>query len=369
MSAGAGTIDGVSDIADAPAEPSAQRPPLADAPVEQSVTPEQPVSPDGPTAAGGTLAEAPRLNPAQQQVLDELGTTDRPVFRMDLRAELRHNLEEALEPILDAAPEPLFLSKRTLGMLHGCEARYVADRDEEFAWSIPSARGSVAHKAIELLVARRGNPTPLDLVDDALARIEADERSLSLFIQQLTEAERADLAGKANDFVTTFTETFPPLSRRWVPVAESSVRALLNRDMLTLMGKVDLSLGRARGQEAGKVLIDLKTGNPSHSHIEDLRLYALLETLKIGVPPRLLVNYYLDAGTPRNEVVTEDLLWSAAKRVVDGVEKLVSLNPPNPREPGTTPGQNCRFCPLNTSCAAGIAHLEGSDQDDWRPPA
>ncbi len=316
----------------------------------------------------GTLSEGQQLNPAQQQVLDELGTLDRPVFRTDLRADLRHNLEEALEPIIADAPAPVFLSKRQLGMLHGCEARYIADKTDEFTWSIPSARGSVAHKAIELMVAHRGNPTPMDLVDGAMSRIEADEKSLSSFIQQLTEAERAELAGRANDFVTTFTETFPPLNRKWVPVAESSVRAMLCNDELTLMGRVDLSLGRSRGNEAGKVLIDLKTGQPSHSHLEDLRFYALLETLKVGVPPRLLVNYYLDAGTPRNEAVTEDLLWAAAQRVVDAMAKLVSLDPPDPREPTRTPGPNCRWCPLNTSCEEGIRHLDAISQDDWRPP-
>ncbi len=339
----------------------------AEVEVEDGQTTESITSQRSAQSEGSSLSEGPSLNPAQQQVLDELGTTDRPSFRMDLRADLRHNLEEALEPILAQAPEPLFVSKRALGMLHGCEARYIADKTEEFSWSIPSARGSVAHKAIELLVAHRGNPTPLDLVEGAMARIEADEKSLSNFIQQLNEAERAELSGRANDFVTTFTETFPPLSRKWVPVAESSVRAMLCQDSLTLMGRVDLSLGRTRGHEAGKVLIDLKTGQPSHAHMEDLRFYALLEALKVGVPPRLLVNYYLDAGEPRNEVVTEDLLWSAAQRVVDAIAKLVSLEAPDPREPTRTPGQNCRWCPLKDSCEEGIRHLTAADEDDWQP--
>ncbi len=303
----------------------------------------------------------PRLNPAQQQVLDELGTRDRPVHRADLRNDLRHNLEEALAPIMADVEEPRFLSKRELGMLHGCEARYVADQYEDFVWSIPSARGSVAHKAIELMVTIRGNPTPMDLVDAALARIEHDEKSLSTFVQQLNEPERAELAGRATDFVTTFTETFPPLNRRWRPVTESSVRALLCNDFLTLRGRVDLSLGHARGQEAGKVLIDLKTGQPRAADIEDLRFYALLETLKIGVPPRLLVNYYLDAGNPRREEVTEDLLWSAAQRVVDGVARMVELNPPDRRTPTRTAGHNCRFCPLRDECDEGKAYLEDTD--------
>lgn len=326
----------------------------------------------GPPAEEGPATEAPPprldLNPAQRQVLDELGSTDRPVFREDLRDDLRGYLEDELTDLLAEADEPLFLSKHQLGLLHGCEARYMAERQQPFAWSIASARGSVAHKAIELMVTHRNSPTPLDLVERAVERIEDDEQSLGDFIRGLDEGERAELASRANDFVTTFVETFPPLARQWKPVPEYSLRALLCEDRLTLRGKADLSLGYIRqGREAGKVLIDLKTGQPSHTHLEDLRFYALLEILKMGVPPRLLVNYYLDAGTPRSEAVTEDLLWSAARRVVDGVTAMAGLLGSGSREPTRTPGLNCRWCPANEECEEGRRHLEGAEEDDWRP--
>ena len=140
-----------------------------------------------------------------------------------------------------------------------------------------------------------------------MARLEHHERSVGLFIQSLDEAERAELAGAANDFVATFTETFPPLKRQWRPVAESRVRADLCHNTLALSGRIDLSLGRADGNTAGKVVIDLKTGRPHQGHREDLRFYALLEALKVGIPPRLLVSYYLDSGVPEIEQVTPDL--------------------------------------------------------------
>ncbi len=308
------------------------------------------------------------LNPAQRQVLNELGSTSRPVFREDLRCDLQDYLEHELRSMVDGVDDSLFLSKHQLGLLHGCEARYTAERQQPFTWTIPSARGSVAHKAIELMASHRGDPTPLDLVERAMDRLEDDERSLGDFLRQLDEGQRADLTGRANDFVTTFIETFPPLERRWKPVPEYSLRALLCNDRLTLRGKADLSLGYVRnGREAGKVLIDLKTGQPSHAHLEDLRFYALVETLKLGVPPRLLVNYYLDAGAPRSEAVTEDLLWSAARRVVDGVTIMVELEGPAGREPNPTPGMNCRWCPINQQCPEGQRHLEAQEDDGWRP--
>jgi hypothetical protein len=79
-------------------------------------------------------------------------------------------------------------------------------------------------------------------------------------------------------------------------VLEGKVRAELFDARVVLSGKTDLALGQADGTTAGKVLIDFKTGGFSPAHIDDLRFYALLETLKIGTPPRLLASYYLEAG-------------------------------------------------------------------------
>lgn len=308
------------------------------------------------------------LNPAQQQVMDELGTTDRPAFRDDLRDHLRHEIEESLAPVvaqLDADAE-VFVSKRDLSLVHGCETRFVADNALEFEWSVPAARGSVAHKAIELMVGHRGNPTPMDLVHEAIARIEAEDRSLGQFLNTLSEGERADLAGRANDGVAVFMECFPPLERKWRPVTESRVRAEFRHGRVVLQGKVDLSLGYARGNQAGKVLIDLKTGRPFTGHIEDLRFYGLLETLRFGVPPRLLVNYYTESGTPRSEAVTEDLLWSTAKRTVDAVAKVIELTN-GVREPTKTPGGSCRFCPTLTNCSEGQRQMQKSDDGEYLP--
>lgn len=314
-----------------------------------------------------SVNEARRLNPAQQQVLDELGSTDRPTFRDDLRDHLRHELETSLaEFVVDIEDPPLFVSKRKLSLIHGCETKFVADEASDFEWNIPAARGTVAHKAIELLIGRRGNPTPLELVDDALARLEADARSIGEFISKLSEGERAELTTMVNDFVATFVDSFPPIERKWVPVSESRSRADLCGDSVVLSGTIDLSLGRARGNEAGKVIIDLKTGRPNMSHVDDLRFYALLETLKIGIPPRLIVNYYLDAGQPRSEAVTEELLWSTAMRVIDAVEKMVQLSSGS-REPGTSPGHGCRWCPALANCDVGKKFLADLDDTDDLP--
>ena len=298
------------------------------------------------------------LNAAQQQVLDQLGSTERPYFEPSLRAQLRHELDQAFEPMLTSmtVEEPLFVSKRAIGMVHSCEQLYVTDRTEDFKWSVPIIRGMVSHKAIELLVGYRGNPTPLDLVDAAIARLENDMYGPGEFLRGLSEGERAELVSMSNDRVTTFMETFPPLERQWRPVTESKVRAEFGNGLIQLSGKIDLQLGFARGNQAGKVTIDLKTGRSHRTHLDDLRFYALIDTLKTGTPPRLLVSYYLEQGTPHTELVTEELLWSSARRTAEAVGRIVELNTGDVTA-DRTPGGSCTFCPLREECEPGKAYL------------
>ena len=70
--------------------------------------------------------------------------------------------------------------------MHGCEAHHVASRDS-FAWTIASVRGTVAHKAIEILINTRTPRSPGEYVDDALDRIVESERgTASDFIASLS---------------------------------------------------------------------------------------------------------------------------------------------------------------------------------------
>lgn len=301
------------------------------------------------------------LNPAQQEILDLLGAPaeQRPTFDAALRHELKAELEAAvahLVPDLDP-DESFFVSKHKLSSVHGCEVRLLAEEDLGFEWSVPTARGTVAHKAVELSVHWRGEPTPTELVDESLARLTNGGDALAEFLQRATEVDLAELRGEALDRVTKFLESFPPLQARWRPVTESRARVELAEGRIVLSGKVDLSLGQARGTTAGKVLIDLKTGGFTPSHLDDLRFYALLETLRLGTPPRLVTSYYLDSGTARPEPVTVGLLEATVARVGDGIERLVGLAH-GTVEPALRPGIGCRWCVRLAECDAGRAHLD-----------
>ena len=313
-------------------------------------------------------------NPAQQEVVSLLGAPKgaRPEFEPGLRDELRARLEDRLEPLVEHIGsnafdnDTLFLSKFTLTQVLGCERKFMAGRSEPFEWSPPTARGTVMHKAIELSVHWRGEPSPLALVDEALASLQNADKSIGDYLKSCTETERTELRAAAGSTMTQFLECFPPLKPAWRPTTESPIRASLHGGLIVLSGKPDLTLGQPDGTVAGKVIIDFKTGGFSPSHREDLRFYALLEALRI-LPPRLLATYYLDQGRIHSEEATHDLLLSAAERVIDGAHRYVELV--SGQRPATVaPGPACRWCPAQPDCDEGTEYLDGASEggaEDW----
>ena len=110
------------------------------------------------------------LNPAQQEVLAELGAPkeQRPRFDAMLRHELQRALEDGLEPMLpmldregEKPGDSMFVSKYALGQVLGCERKFVFEQAEPFEWKVPIARGTIAHKAIELSVHWRRELDPM----------------------------------------------------------------------------------------------------------------------------------------------------------------------------------------------------------------
>jgi PD-(D/E)XK nuclease superfamily len=311
----------------------------------------------------------PELNPAQRLVLDLLGATDaeRPTFDPGLGAELRLELERALAPVAAglADGEQLFVNKHQLSQVHGCEARHLAELDEPFTWTVPKARGTVAHKAIELAVWWKGEPVPADLVAETLAKSAGGSDSLSDWLRTCGDLARAELQGEATERVTSFLECFPPLKTRWRPALEGRMRVELFDGRIILAGKYDLSLGAAQGSTAGKVIVDFKTGGFAPTHVDEMRFYALLDTIKIGTPPRLVATYYLDAARAHPEAVTVDVLEAAVARTGDGVNRIAELAADRELAVKRT-GPACRWCPILSECDEGRASVAGSDDpEDW----
>lgn len=269
------------------------------------------------------------LNPSQRNVLEHLGAklTDRPLFSEKLQNELREELSRRLDRFQSLIPktETLFVSKFHLNQIMRCERQFLADREATFEWSVPTARGLISHKAIELSVFWAQDIDPLSLVDEALSRCSAGDDALAKWLLSLSDGDHSQLRSDINNRVAAFLESWPPLRREWRPMLEAPIRTEFAQGSIILSGKVDLSLGRPLGNTAGKVIVDFKTGGFYSSHREDLRFYALLESIRLGVPPRMVATYYLDRAEFSSEHITENVLESALFRVEDGIEKMVNI--------------------------------------------
>ena len=313
------------------------------------------------------------LTPAQLDVVDDLLALGqaRPTFPEGLAIQLLDLLEDGLQTVFQLlGPVELTVNKTALNQVHACEAHHLAETDVPFEWTVASCRGTVAHRALELAVFRSGAAvaaasktrseiTPLELVDEAIYRLvqTGEDWSPRDFLRGADPAELAEVRGGACDVVTKFQECFPPLVASWRPRLESSCRVELGGSAITLRSKVDLALGRPVGFEARVLIVDVKTGRPYPSHLDDLRYYALLETLRSKVPPFRVASYYLESARWQAEDITEEILEVTARRVVDGVRKLAELRR-GPRAPTTTSGPQCSFCRLRDQCPGSQEWLE-----------
>lgn len=304
------------------------------------------------------------LNPTQREVLDRirLPHDDRLVWPDDIRHEIDRRLHDELAETRELVPdgEQLFVAKTALDAVNGCEARYEAD---EFEWSVPVARGRVAHKAIEMTVTWKGDPEPRELVDEAIGRLVEGDDGLADFLQTCGTAARVDLATQAVTVVDGFLTTFPPLTRGFRPAAEARRRWPLFDDAIVLSGRLDLTIGVPDGTRAGRAIIDLKTGGTAPGHRDDLRFYALLETLVVGVPPMTIVGHYAESGRADVELVTADVLESAVRRTIAGVRRLAALRYED-AVPRRVPGPPCRWCGISDDCEPGQAWLD-DESNDW----
>lgn len=306
------------------------------------------------------------LNPLQQAVIDALGIPpDWQPLPAEVIASIEDQLISALAPVADkfTAEAPLRVNKHHLATVHGCEKYHVVQREAPFAWNINTVRGTIAHKGIELMLNWRGPIVPAEIVDAAITSVAENPReSASGFLISLSAHEMAELRGAVLGAVTNFLECFPPIKAQWRPMVEYSASYALFDNSIVLTSRMDLVLGGP----GKKVIIDLKTGRLTPTHRDDLRFYALVETLRSRQTPRQLGSYSLDSARLESEDVTEGLLQSAARRTAQGILLIADLVLKT-REPDLRAGYQCRWCPIVDTCDVGtrfLRQLSGEDDDD-----
>jgi hypothetical protein len=297
-----------------------------------------------------------QLTDPQRRTLEGLiGTGDRPTFPGDLAQRLRDRIESAVREL--ELSEPLWLGKEKLNQHGRCEGLFQAVLGGEappFAHSARSAHGVLLHKAIEVEVGARDGMDPHEVAEVAVGRVLEREQRFGEYWRELSGSEQDDALMEVVRRVTLFQGSFPPLKplrRELSPVSELRVRAELLGGDLVLSGQIDLVLGqpdRLEPNRATRLVVDLKTGSAYPEFAEDMRFYALVMTLRFGVPPYRAASLFLESGTWQAEDVTEEILVHAADRAVAAARAAAALT--NGRTPELTPGIYCSWCPRAAVC-------------------
>jgi PD-(D/E)XK nuclease superfamily len=300
------------------------------------------------------------LTPVQERTLRDLMAGDgrpRPVFATDLAERLAADLDRRLKPAVAVLREgeQLWVTKHRLVELHSrCEGLFLANHlgEGEFEFGLRLAVGNLVHRAIQVGVYRR-EVADAELVESALGQLCRDDARFAQFVADLDPADRAELEAESVRQTLLFRGTFPPFERSWTPAVEVPLSAELAGGRVVLRARPDITLGTGDPQEpmrARRLLLELKTGLELPEHDEDLRFYALVATLRFGVPPFRVATVHLERGTWRAQDVTEDLLWGAVRRVGDAYTRASALI--NGDQPRLRAGPWCNWCPRALICPA-----------------
>jgi PD-(D/E)XK nuclease superfamily len=299
------------------------------------------------------------LTDPQRRTLDRLiGHGERPVFDPELPGRLADRIRDELAGI--ALEPPIWLGKEKLKDHDRCPGSFEAKLSgagtvTPFEHGERSATGVLLHAAIEIEVGVRDELDAHTLAAKAAERLVAREERFAEFWDRNEALDRDLLLMESARAIELFRASFPPLRElraELTPMTEFRARTELVDGGLVLSGKVDLILGRqARDDPASRrLVIDLKSAGAHPEYVEDLRFYALLLTLRLGVAPYRVASFFLDSGEWQAEDVTEETLGRAVDRVVGAARAAATIG--DGPAPQLTPGPWCGWCPVAETCPA-----------------
>lgn len=307
------------------------------------------------------MDQAP-MTPAQIRTFNELLAMgmDRPYTPPGLVEKITSHLEAGLAAPLHAWTEgSMWLSKAQLFAALGCEVKLIADRERNDLSSPmhpATAQGLVTHRAIQL--SHTHPMLPIESAVTASVTAACGEERFGTWWAQAGVAAQSDLISGATSMVVGFLDSWPRLHPTWAPRFEESVQAKVGR--LTLGGRVDLMLGRPRADlRQTMMIVDWKSGALGDHHADEAAFYALVATLRHGVPPFRSTIYSLASGEWTEPDVTPDMLMGAADKVIAAVTALVATMT-DARPPVYRTSKSCRWCPLAPGCPQLAAEAEES---------
>lgn len=289
--------------------------------------------------SGVGIPERPTTRtPAQERFVTELLAWGQPRSAFDpaLVEELLGRMTVAVAAWLGARDgrdagrqRPLLVTKTRLTRVV-CDGLQQDPVPYEHQWA--NVRGTLAHAAIETDVDGARDHPAAALAEHAWQRQATDRpgdpRSLAAWLNDRDGTERAAMVEEVARLVNDFREVWPDLAATGLRVrAESRFVAWLGGRAIKLQGVPDLLVGStATDGRPRTLLVDLKTGMPrGQQDLDELRFYALLATLRDGIPPFRWATMYVTEGRLVHEDLSLPVLRAAADRVADAILQAARL--------------------------------------------
>lgn len=294
----------------------------------------------------------------------------------------RSHLEAAAAAWAGAMPagEVVRVTKDAVAGVRRCEARHLAELAIRASQDAAGGRAGdalppalVRGRLLDALfrqVATTGVVGP-DPVADAVAAGRAEDRCEGSGLDDLDDADRQQVSDEVAAAAERLVADWPVLPHGAGVRTQERVLVTLAGGRVVLSGRPDLAVGRPTLHRAGVLVVEAKSGSFRPAHLEELRFYALLETLRWGVAPFRAVVWCLGDGRIEAVDVDADVVWSEVLRVADAITRLTRLAAGE--APRTSANPLCPSCPLLSECPDGARQVvlaggawpsDGGDEDE-----
>ncbi len=167
-----------------------------------------------------------------------------------------------------------------------------------------------------------------DPMEDGLNALQIDPGSAEIvrYVGELEGTARSQFRDELEMQSAIMIDRWPRLSPAWMPRTQERLTVPLAGGRVVLVGVIDLVVGSPSSGSASVCLVELKSGHPRAQDRDELRFYALLETLRSGAAPFRLATFYTRTGQVDAEDVTDELLASCVTRVLVALGHRRSAN-------------------------------------------
>lgn len=265
-------------------------------------------------------AESPAV-PARTGVLASLrgDSSRRPLVDPGLSGGLRDWLEDGLCSLAPRTQTPLIVNKRSLrsSLTENPQSRIREPQPVTAALALGALVDALFRQLIT--IGHIGEP-----MKDGVEALQIDPRRSEVvdFVRSLEGQDLADLEDELETQSEILQSSWPRLSPSWLPRTQERIAVPLRGGEVVLVGVVDLIVGAPSAGRASVGLIEVKSGRARTEDRDDLRFYALLETLRSGAPPFRVATFYTRTGQVDSEDVDDQLLTSTVPRVLTTIDRM-----------------------------------------------